>query len=149
MKPYPWGSLGKRARRSVRKDAEARRRRTAATAAGLPSKRGPSAADPAWNRQRANLCVSASPRESFLIFPPLFVPLRANTFRLGFRLAARGGELGAGELARRIGIGPREFLAGGDRPFLEAQPAVMVGIELRIGLAQIRKQFVEIGRAHV
>src|SRR3546814_10423814 len=110
VKPAPGGSLGKRARRSVRKDAEARRRRTAATAAGLPSKRGPSAADPAWNRQRANLCVSASPRESFLIFPPLFVPLRANTFRLGFRLAARGGELGAGELARRIGIGPREFL---------------------------------------
>src|SRR3546814_12108118 len=94
VKPSQGGSLGKRARRSVRKDAEARRRRTAATAAGLPSKRGPSAADPAWHRQRANLCVSASPRESFLIFPPLFVPLRPNPFRLGFRFADRrsGGE---------------------------------------------------------
>src|SRR3546814_11880593 len=78
----------------------------------------------------------------FSYLPSAIRPLRANTFRLGFRLAARGGELGAGELARRIGIGPREFLAGGDRPFLEAQPAVMVGIELRIGLATRRKKFV-------
>src|SRR3546814_9386168 len=53
-----------------------------------------------------------------------------TTRRLRLPLRRRRREFGASQVARLVGIGPREAIARRHCPFLEAQQIVAIGVEL-------------------